>query len=72
MTINHSMRSKPVLVGIDIAKNRHEVLIEVPGKKRRRIIHPNVFVLTILQGTRLPAFGFAVWLTTIEMDQRAL
>ena len=28
MTINHSMRSKPVLVGIDIAKNRHEVLRE--------------------------------------------
>ena len=25
-----------ILVGIDIAKNRHEVLIAVPGKTRRR------------------------------------
>ena len=26
----------PVLVGIDISKHRHEVLIAVPGKTRRR------------------------------------
>ena len=25
-----------ILVGIDISKNRHEVLIAVPGKTRRR------------------------------------
>ena len=36
MTEIQSTRSAPVLVGIDIAKNRHEVLIEVPGRKRRR------------------------------------
>lgn len=36
MTEIQSTRSSPVLVGIDIAKNRHEVLIEVPGRKRRR------------------------------------
>jgi transposase len=36
MTEIQSARSAPVLVGIDIAKNRHEVLIEVPGRKRRR------------------------------------
>ena len=29
-------QSEPVLVAIDIAKARHEVLIAVPGKKRRR------------------------------------
>jgi transposase len=28
--------SEPVLAAIDISKNRHEVLIEIPGKKRRR------------------------------------
>jgi hypothetical protein len=32
-TIAHS---EPVLVAIDIAKARHEVLIAVPGKRRRR------------------------------------
>jgi transposase len=36
MTEIQSTRSAPVLVGIDIAKNRHEVLIEAPGRKRRR------------------------------------
>lgn len=36
MTVDQSTRSEPVLVGIDIAKSRHEVLIEVPGRKRRR------------------------------------
>jgi hypothetical protein len=36
MTEIQFIRSVPVLVGIDIAKNRHEVLIEVPGRKRRR------------------------------------
>ena len=36
LTEIQSTRSAPVLVGIDIAKNRHEVLIEVPGRKRRR------------------------------------
>jgi transposase len=29
-------QSEPVLVAIDISKDRHEVLIAVPGKKRRR------------------------------------
>lgn len=36
MTADQSTRSELVLVGIDIAKSRHEVLIEVPGRKRRR------------------------------------
>ena len=31
-----STRSAPVFGGIDIARHRHEVLIEVPGRKRRR------------------------------------
>ncbi len=29
-------QTTPVLVAVDIAKARHEVLISVPGKKRRR------------------------------------
>ncbi|MCT4576029.1 IS110 family transposase [Donghicola sp.] len=35
MTVNHSTTAT-VLVAIDISKHRHEVLIGVPGKKRRR------------------------------------
>ncbi len=35
MTATHSIPST-VLVAIDISKYRHEVLIGVPGKKRRR------------------------------------
>ena len=37
MTATHSIAST-VLVAIDISKHRHEVLIGVPGKKRRRRI----------------------------------
>ncbi|MCP4386567.1 MAG: IS110 family transposase [Hyphomicrobiales bacterium] len=36
MTKTYATSSEPVLVGIDVAKSRHEVLIEVPGSKRRR------------------------------------
>ena len=36
MTVDLSNRSDAVLVGIDIAKHRHEVLIETPGQTRRR------------------------------------
>ena len=36
MTKNDITQSDPVLAAIDISKHRHEVLIEVPGKKRRR------------------------------------
>lgn len=36
MTIDQSTRSESVLVGIDIAKDRHEVLIAALGRKRRR------------------------------------
>jgi hypothetical protein len=35
MTATHSTAST-VLVAIDISKHRHEVLIGIPGKKRRR------------------------------------
>ena len=34
MAVNHSTAAT-VLVAIDISKHRHEVLIEIPGKKRR-------------------------------------
>jgi hypothetical protein len=37
ITATHSIAST-VLVSIDISKHRHEGLIEVPGKKRRRSI----------------------------------
>ncbi|MEX0828227.1 MAG: IS110 family transposase [Haliea sp.] len=36
MTDNSIAQTAPVLVAIDISKARHEVLIAVPGKKRRR------------------------------------
>ena len=36
MTVITIAQTTPVLVAIDIAKARHEVLIAVPGKKRRR------------------------------------
>ena len=35
MTVITIAQNTPVLVAIDIAKARHEVLIAVPGKKRR-------------------------------------
>ena len=36
MTVIAITQNTPVLMAIDIAKARHEVLIAVPGKKRRR------------------------------------
>jgi len=36
MTAIHSTAPDTVLVAIDIAKHRHEVLIAIPGKKRRK------------------------------------
>ncbi len=36
MTNASIAQAEPVLVAIDIAKARHEVLISVPGRKRRR------------------------------------
>jgi len=36
MTKNDITSIEPVLVAIDISKNRHEVLIAIPDKKRRR------------------------------------
>jgi len=36
MTETSIAQNPPILVAIDIAKARHEVLIAIPGKKRRR------------------------------------
>ncbi len=36
MTNYHFTPTDAVLVAIDISKNRHEVLIAIPGKKRRK------------------------------------
>ena len=36
MTLIHDMPDRAVLVAIDVAKHRNEVLIEVPGRTRRR------------------------------------
>lgn len=33
--VEHTLDA-PVLIGIDISKHRHEVLIAIPGKTRRR------------------------------------
>jgi len=51
MTATHSIDST-VLVAIDIAKHRHEVLIGVPGKKRRRRM---AIMNTLEDFQRLPA-----------------
>jgi hypothetical protein len=37
MTDTTIAHAEPVLVAIDIAKDRHEVLIAVPGRKRRAV-----------------------------------
>lgn len=39
MTERNITASTPLLVAIDISKGRHEVLIEVPDKKRRRRVN---------------------------------
>ena len=36
MTKANHMPDARVLVGVDISKNRHDVLIAVPGRTRRR------------------------------------
>jgi len=36
MTDHNITPAAPVLVAIDISKHRHEILIEVPGRKRRQ------------------------------------
>ncbi|MBL4612104.1 MAG: hypothetical protein JKY91_00015 [Emcibacter sp.] len=36
MTNAYNTSSSPVLVAIDIAKHCHEVLVALPGKKRRK------------------------------------
>jgi hypothetical protein len=36
MTEHKITPDAPIFVAIDTAKHRHEILIEVPGKKRRR------------------------------------
>ncbi|WP_195180517.1 hypothetical protein [Mesorhizobium sp. INR15] len=41
MTISNSIPADALLVAIDIAKIRNEVLIEAPGDKRRRRLTPS-------------------------------
>lgn len=57
MTNSYNTSSTPVLVAIDIAKHRHEVLVALPGKKRRKR-------MTILSNKgdyeRLAAFLFSL------------
>ena len=36
MADRQDIPTQPILVAVDIAKNRHEILIEVPGQKQRR------------------------------------
>jgi hypothetical protein len=37
MTLSEDMPDRAVLVAIDVAKHRNEVLIEIPGRARRRV-----------------------------------
>ena len=58
MTVITIAQNTPVLVAVDIAKARHEVLIAVPGKKRRR----RLTVLNELADfTRLIAATTGLW-----------
>ena len=42
MTNRNPIPDDAVLVAIDVAKNRNEILIELPGSKRRRnLVVPN-------------------------------
>ena len=36
MADRQDIPTQPILVAVDIAKNRHEILIEIPGQKQRR------------------------------------
>ncbi len=61
MTETIIAQNAPILVAIDIAKARHEVLIAIPGKKRRR----RLTVLNQLDNfkrliTTLASYGFPV------------
>ena len=65
MTKAHDTTGARVLVGIDISKHRHEVLIAVPGKtRRRRMTVLNTAadyqrLIEVLRGLELPAtIGF--------------
>lgn len=39
MTLTKDMPDRAVLVAIDIAKHRNEILIEMPERTRRRRLH---------------------------------
>ena len=58
MTMITITQNTPVLVAIDIAKARHEVLIAVPGKKRRcvhaRCLPPDENSMDNVCNTSLP------------------
>ena len=47
MTISNSTPAAVVLVAIDIAKMRNEVLIEAPSHKRRRRLLPQICPLVV-------------------------
>ena len=61
MTAQHPTRSDAVLVGIDIAKHRHEVLIAAPGRARRRRL---TVLNTRAEFDRLVALRSAITTTT--------
>ena len=47
MTECNVTASTPLLVAIDISKGRHEVLIEVPDKKRRCRVSGLTFLMSL-------------------------
>lgn len=61
MTFSHSTRDEVVRVAIDISKQRHDILIAIPGKKRRQrmTIRNNKEDFERL-GARLLSFDFPV------------
>ena len=63
MTDTTIAQVEPVLVAIDIAKARHEVLIAVPGRRRRR----RLTVLNQLAEELCPKVGDGVIRRRVEV-----
>ena len=47
MTLREPTPPEAVLVAIDVSKNRNDVLIEVPGRRRRRRLVIEAFALFV-------------------------
>ena len=63
MTDTSIAQNAPILVAIDIAKARHEVLIAIPGKKRRR----RLTILNLRSGAIVLSYGTHTAHTSLQV-----